>query len=152
MAGQGQCEPGFAAPGEHSAGGDVLPLRFPRVEDQQQPGWVGGDVHVDPARAGRVDVQLPGPECPDVSGLAAQAQLEAGGEALDAVGPDPSGQDGIEAFDDEGGVGWVDRPGPPEGPGYVMPVDHQLAQQDAQRGIGPYLLAAVEPEGRHLVP
>jgi hypothetical protein len=52
-------------------------------------------------------------------------------------GPDPSGQDGIQAFDDEGDVGRVDRPGLPDGPGYVMAVDHQLAQQDAQRGIGP---------------
>jgi len=77
--------------------------------------------------------------------------LKACGEARSAVGPNPAGQDGIEAFDDESDMAWIDRPGPSQGLGHVVTVDHRFAQQDAQGDVGPYPLATVEPEGGHLV-
>src|SRR5919197_2088317 len=103
-AGQGECEPGLATPGEQPAGGDVRPQRLAGVEDQQQRRRVGGDVHVDRGLVARVDVQAAVAEGPYVGGLTAQAELEAGAEALDALGPDPAGQDRVDALDDQGHV------------------------------------------------
>src|SRR4029453_12841172 len=43
---QGEGQPGAAAPGEQPPRGDLAPLRPPTVEDHEQHGRVGGDVHV----------------------------------------------------------------------------------------------------------
>jgi len=71
-----------------------------------------------------------------------------------AAGPvavDPPGQDRLAPLKDQLGVGGLDRPGPAGGAGDVPAVDDQLAEQDAEGGVGPDPLAAVEAERRRLL-
>src|SRR5215475_3034290 len=78
--GEGEGEPGFAAPGEQPPGGDVPPLGLPPVEDEQEGRRVGRDMDVGPVRAGRADLEVAVAEGVHVRGLIAQVDLEGGGE------------------------------------------------------------------------